>query len=120
MTAAGGDGVRALMISDRRGVLGTWTAEFGNPVAAELDEIAVSAGECLDFVVDCRPAGNISFDQFTWAPAILQLDELDGKAARWNAEREFAGKPSNPPHQLTAWERLAHTLLLSNAFMFVD
>ena len=120
ITAAGGDGVRALAISDRRGVLGTWTAEFGKAVAAELNEIEVSAGECLDFVVDCRPAGHIQCDQFTWAPAILQLGELDGKTGRWSAEREFAGRPSDPPHQLTAWERLAHTLLLSNAFMFVD
>jgi hypothetical protein len=120
ITDAGGDGVRALVISDRRGVLGTWTAEFGNPIAAELDVIEASAGECIDFVVDCRPAGNIQCDQFTWAPAILQLDEQDREASGWSAEREFAGEPSDLPHQLTAWERLAHTLLLSNAFMFVD
>ena len=120
MTDAGGDGVRALVISDRGGVLGSWTVEFGNSVTADLDIIEVSAGECIDFVVDCRPAGDISFDQFTWAPTILQMDEQDGKVGGWSAEREFAGIPTEPAHQLTAWERLAHTLLLSNAFIFVD
>ncbi|MFT6242089.1 MAG: hypothetical protein ACJAQT_004192 [Akkermansiaceae bacterium] len=120
MTDAGGDGVRALVISDRGGVLGSWTVEFGNSVAADLDVMEVSAGECIDFVVDCRPAGDISFDQFTWAPTILQVDGQDGEVGGWSAEREFAGIPTEPAHQLTAWERLAHTLLLSNAFIFVD
>lgn len=120
MTDPGGDGVRALVISDRRGILGSWTVEFGKPGAADLDVIEVSVGECLDFVVDCRPSGDIGYDQFTWAPTILQLDEQDQEVKGWSAEREFAGAPSDPPHQLTAWERLAHTILLSNAFMFVD
>jgi hypothetical protein len=48
------------------------------------------------------------------------LDEHDLELGEWSAEREFGGAPADPPHQLAAWERLAHTLLLSNAFMFVD
>ena len=120
VTDGGGDGVRAIIISSRRGVLGTWLAEFGNPAAADLDDVEVSAGECIDFVVDCRPAGNFQCDQFTWAPVIRQLADGSADGLAWSAEQEFAGVPSAPSRQLDAWERLAHTILLSNAFMFID
>ena len=118
VTEPGGDGVRATVLSDRRGVLGTWVAEFGSEVAAELDAIEVVAGEQIDFVVDCRPAGNIQCDQFTWAPKIRGNDGAG--EFEWSAERDFAGAPGGATHRLDAWERFAHTLLLSNAFMFVD
>ena len=118
VTEPGGDGVRATVLSDRRGVLGTWVAEFGSGVAAELDAIEVVAGERIDFVVDCRPAGNIQCDQFTWAPKIHGNDGAG--VFEWSAERDFAGAPGGATHRLDAWERFAHTLLLSNAFMFVD
>ena len=120
ITDAGGDGVRCVAISGRRGVLGEWLVEFGAPVPAGVDDIEIAAGECIDFVVDCRPAGNIQCDQFTWAPTIQWVGEAGEVAREWSAEREFAGVPSDPPRRLDAWERFAQALLLSNAFMFVD
>ncbi|CAN5454184.1 PSD1 and planctomycete cytochrome C domain-containing protein [soil metagenome] len=110
-----GDGVRAVAISDLRGVLGSWIVEFGEPVQAVLDGVEVTEGEHIDFLVDCRPDGNIQCDYFMWAPTISHSTE-----AEWDAESEFGGEVTRPAHQLDAWERFAHALLLSNAFMFVD
>ncbi|YCM44625.1 DUF1549 and DUF1553 domain-containing protein [Verrucomicrobiaceae bacterium 227] len=112
---AGGDGVRAVVTSPRQERLQSWTVRFGETIEVGLEEIEVSKGDTLDFVVDCGPAGNFSFDQFVWAPIVKFAD---GK--RWDAREQFGGEPTQPAHQLDAWERFAHSLLLTNAFMFVD
>ena len=110
-----GDGVRALIISDKQGVLKACTIRFGEIAEATLGDIEVSKGESIDFVVDCGPAGNFSCDGFLWAPTIQHAS-----ASEWSAAAEFAGNITEPERQLTAWERFAQALLLTNAFMFID
>jgi hypothetical protein len=110
-----GDGIRAIVISDRRGVLGKWEVQFGEAAQADVADLEVAEGEIIDFVVDCRPAGNFSCDQFLWAPTIRQQS-----LGEWSAEREFAGEVTGPARQLNPWERFAQALLLTNSFMFID
>ncbi|MBI3881686.1 MAG: hypothetical protein HY301_16680 [Verrucomicrobia bacterium] len=38
----------------------------------------------------------------------------------WDAEKEFSAKEKKAVVPLTAWEKLAQVLLLSNELMFVD
>jgi hypothetical protein len=81
------------------------------------------AGETIDFLVDCRPAGNITWDEFAWAPVIrLEKPAAATQPAappgqEWSAAAQFGGPPPRP---LSQWEKYAQTLLLTNEFVFVD
>lgn len=109
----GGDGVRGSILSSRHGLVQTAVAENAQ-VKLIVAELAVRAGDTLDFVVDLR--ANINYDEFTWAPAIHTLE--GGRTGKvWNAKAEFTGPA---PRQLDAWEQLAQALLMTNEFCFVD
>ena len=47
------------------------------------------------------------------------LEAAGGKGEQWNAKSDFAG-PQKERKPLTAWEKYAQVLLLSNELMFVD
>ena len=121
-----GDGIRARVISSRAGTIATWTLHHGE-VEATAGAFAVEAGEAIDFAVDCGDAGNITWDQFVWAPVVREAPapgEAGAGAARggalleeWSASADFAG-PSKPP--LSTWERYAQALLLTNELLFLD
>jgi hypothetical protein len=111
------DGVRARVVSSRKGLLGFW------PVAkttAEVDlkNVQVQAGDTIDFVVDC---GVVAFgDEFTWAPTVkLVCTDKNGKRAEIVsvAAKEFRGPPAPT---LRPWEQFALVILQSNEFVFVD
>ena len=102
------NGVRGWVISSRQGKLGSWTVR-GETVETNIESLEVETGEMLDFVVDSL--NDYEADAFTWAPEI-RTEELS-----WSAKEDFAGPPAKP---LTAWERLAQTLLLTNELAFVD
>ena len=110
-----GDGVRALVISSRRGLLGNAHARFGEPAQTVYRDIEVTRGEMIDFLVDCGPGNNYSCDGFLWAPVIRHTEK-----GEWNAHTQFAGKLTNPAKQLNAWQRFAHSVLLTNTFLFID
>ncbi|MFL3667081.1 MAG: DUF1553 domain-containing protein, partial [Verrucomicrobiota bacterium] len=110
-----GDGVRAIITSSRHGALKKSIVKFGETSEAKLDAIEISKGDAIDFVVDCGLDGNFFCDQFVWAPTV---QSTDGKT--WHAKQQFGGKITKPKHQLDAWERFAHSLLLTNTFMFID
>ncbi|MCH2060782.1 MAG: DUF1549 and DUF1553 domain-containing protein [Verrucomicrobiales bacterium] len=110
-----GDGVRAMVISSRHGLLGSVIGRFGKPAQTVYQDIEVTRGDMIDFLVDCRPENNYFCDGFLWAPVIRH-----GKKEEWNANTQFGGKLTNPAKQLNAWERFAHSMLLTNAFMFID
>lgn len=110
-----GDGVRAIITSPRHGTLKNSIVKFGEISESKLDAIKISKGDVIDFVVDCGPDGNFYCDQFVWAPTV---QSTDGKT--WHAKQQFGGKITKPKHQLDAWERFAHSLLLTNTFMFID
>jgi hypothetical protein len=117
-----GDGVRARIVSSRKGELGQWAAQHSK-IATTLGRIEVKRGDTIDFVTDCR--ASVEFDSFHWAP-VIKLVSPDPKAApdqprEWNAKADFAGPPKEKPKPaLTAWEKYAQVLLLANELVFVD
>jgi hypothetical protein len=95
--SASGDGVRGRIVAQKKGRLGEWTAHNSQADTA-VDVFDVSAGETIDFVVDCRE--NHNTDSFTW-PVTLTFD------GRTIASQEtFRGPP--PPaaeaQAALAWE----------------
>jgi hypothetical protein len=48
-----------------------------------------------------------------------EMPGMAGMAMRWDAKGDFMD-PAKLPAPLTAWEELAHILLLSNEFAVVD
>jgi hypothetical protein len=117
-----GDGVRARILSSRGGVLGTWTAEHATATTA-VAKIAVKKGDTLDFVVDCRT--NPNHDGFEWAPVVRAdekpVEKMEERVETvWSAASGFSGPRAAKTPPLTAWEKYAQVLLLSNEFMFVD
>jgi hypothetical protein len=116
-----GDGIRARIVSSRSGVLGTWMAH-NQRVEGGVERVEVKKGDTLDFVVDCR--GSVDYDSFTWSPAIRLLDPGDPAgtaiAAEWRASQEFDTAAPEAAPALSAWEKYAQVLLISNEFMFVD
>jgi hypothetical protein len=111
---AHGDGVRGRIVLSSRGRANEWLAVH-NQVATAVT-VAVQAGESVDFVVDCL--GDFGYDSFSW-PATLQMTLPGGEAKTWQSQGEFSGQ-GPPPPVLSRWEELAHVLLMSNEFMFVD
>ncbi|MCX6954054.1 MAG: DUF1553 domain-containing protein, partial [Verrucomicrobia bacterium] len=113
--AAAGDGVHARVVSSRSGSLGEWTVHQ-NKAATAFTDLQVTAGETIDFLVDC--GANANTDSYTWSPKIT-LTTADATVQNWDAKKDFnyIEKPFVP---LTPWEALAQVLLLSNEFAFVD
>ena len=77
------------------------------PMTVERTE--VEAGDTIDFVVEIPPRPGGSW--YILTPTL----QMDGD--EWSSAREFGGPPGGA---LGPWERYAHTLLLSNEFVFVD
>jgi hypothetical protein len=106
-----GDGVRGRVVSCRAGLLGEWTVhktEAGTtlPAEAAIDfaQIAVDAGETIDFAIDCRE--NVGCDSYTWS-LDLKLHAGDGRVlAHSNALADFGNPPATAwPHLVAqAWE----------------
>ncbi|HEY1174357.1 MAG TPA: PSD1 and planctomycete cytochrome C domain-containing protein [Verrucomicrobiae bacterium] len=116
-----GDGVRARVISSRSGEVGGWTS-FKQKVATKIARIEVKAGDTLDFVVD--PRANDGGDSFNWAPVITVAQEtgetIAGLHREWNADKDFTGNNRATVKALSAWEKYAHVLLLSNEVTFIN
>lgn len=105
------DGVRARLVSSRRGLLAEWITPGEATVATTLDKVDVAPGETLDFIVDSYR--NPNSDSFAWAPMIK--DAKTGETIA-SAATEFTVK-TNPQ---SAWSALAQVLLESNEFNFAD
>jgi mono/diheme cytochrome c family protein len=112
--AKAGDGVRARVVAARSGRAGEWVAH-GEKVDTKVESIAVTAGEAVDFVVDCRD--NDNSDSFGWAPSVRFTPKSGGGGLSFRARDEFGGPPPPP---LDAWARYAQALLMSNEFTFFD
>lgn len=74
-----------------------------------IERTTVREGDTIDFAVELPPGKGGSW--YIWAP-IIRMEGDD-----WVAERDFTGPAPDP---LTPWERFAHTLLLSNEFVYVE
>jgi mono/diheme cytochrome c family protein len=113
----GGDGIRARVVSSRHGELGVWLAR-NNRTETRVDSIEVRAGDTLDFVTDC--GANTAHDTFQWSAALAWRSEWKmGDPTAWDSQKDFMDA-RQLPKPLTAWEKLAQVLLLSNEFAFVD
>jgi len=112
-----GNGVRGLIVSDRAGVLADGTAQNAT-AAMEVAGVEVRAGEIIDFLVENR--GNPDFDSFEWTPTLRLAPPGGGPGREFRAEADFAGPSDPPPALLTAWERYAQVLLMTNEFVYVD
>ena len=108
-----GDGVRALAIPQGQAAIGDWEVTTGD-VATTVARVPLKAGQTLDFVVDCKSGPG--WDSFTWSP---QVAGIDGTTGTWNAADGFSGPKAAKP-SLSAWERYAQALLMTNEFVFVD
>ncbi len=105
-----GDGIRAFLVSSRRGKLQSARVHHAK-VDFGVQQLAVQAGEAIDFIVDI--GGDLGYDQFLWSPVIVAGTE------RWEARAGFSG-PSSMPEMLQPWEQYAQVLLLTNEFAYVD
>ena len=113
-----GDGVRARIISSRAGLLGEWIAD-GAAAKTELPRVKLKAGEIIDFAVDCRET--TTSDGFRWSPIIRLLVAAEMAPQKvqtvWDSQVDFKAPP---PPKLQPLEQMAHALLMTNEFLFVD
>lgn len=113
-----GDGVHAQIIHSRLGVVGDFIGYNTNQMTRVI-KVQVEAGDMIDFVTDCREA-TLS-DSYRWTPTIKKLGMAEtmepGVKAVWQAEMDFDGPPPTP---LTPLAQLAHALLMTNEFLFID
>ena len=120
-----GDGVRGRIVSSRAGLLGEWVVH-NNAHEAAAPKVEVKEGDTVDFVTDCR--GDVGFDTFFWSPRIKYAagaSRARGRmtadtAQEWSAATDF-GKPGREQAlPMSAWEKYAQVILLSNEVAFVD
>ncbi|MCB1227479.1 MAG: PSD1 domain-containing protein [Verrucomicrobiales bacterium] len=113
-----GDGVRGRLLSSRSGQIGEWISD-GGPVQTPIASYQVKRGETLDFAVDCRESN--TSDGFRWIPSIrlrIQPEQAPtGVQTVWDAQADYAPPPPPPLQPL---EQLAHALLMTNEFLFID
>jgi hypothetical protein len=116
-----GDGVAAWIASSRGGILKS--AKVHNRTESmSVDSCSIEAGDTIDFIVDI--AEQLNTDQFEWAPVIQWKQPSSAKASSeeigtvtWDSHRDFTKTTS---FSLKPLEQLAHSLLMSNEFIFVD
>ncbi|MFM7057593.1 MAG: PSD1 and planctomycete cytochrome C domain-containing protein [Planctomycetota bacterium] len=123
-----GDGIRAFIVSSRAGVLAS-TVIHKQKQQPAVTSISVQAQETIDFLVDVRE--QLNSDQFLWSvkissdktpadpvPATLTPPtNVPADPATWDSASDF---PKAPNSELTPLQQLAHVLLCSNEFLFVD
>lgn len=97
-----GDGVRGRVVSSRHGVAGQWITKNVEHTT-EVSNLAVEAGDHVDFVVDC--IDHVTSDSFVWT-VDLALAPPHGPAVRWNSATEFHGPQlvSLPQLVAAAWQ----------------
>ncbi|PHS10445.1 MAG: hypothetical protein COA78_11305 [Blastopirellula sp.] len=124
-----GDGVRGRILAAGKPLLGPWKIHQQS-VDTNVDEVTVKEGETIDFIVDIFEV--LSHDSFEWIP---QIEEIETQAvaanalgkdpapnetsnvSTWNYGQDFHGPKAA---RISAWQNLAHVLLLSNEFQFID
>ena len=114
---AQGDGIVARIVSSKKGTLGQWTV-YNNAVTPKLDDILLTKGEQLDFVVDCGASPD--FDGYAWAPSLKLMDTglPKGQKRSWLTSEAFSDIPG--PKPLTRLEQFVHALMMSNEFVTID
>ncbi len=113
-----GDGVRATILASRGGVLGEWDAHHSKTETL-VKQYNVGAGEVIDFIV--TPGDSPTSDAYRWAPVIKlrgPAEEMPvGVQTVWSLQSDFSPPPPPP---LKPWEQVAHAMMMTNEFLFVD
>jgi len=105
------DGVRARVVTARRGVLAEVVVLGGASAPVTVPEVELAAGESIDFIADNHRGSNS--DSFAWSPVIK--DARTGEVLT-SAAGEFGKKPDRQ----SALSTFAQILLSSNEFIFAD
>ena len=87
-SAESGDGVRGRIVSDQKGLLGSWECH-NTAIDINVGEIVVAAGETLDFVTDCRTTENA--DSFVWNVKLRLDSPTIGALRERDSAKEFHG-----------------------------
>jgi len=112
-----GNGVRAWVLSSRKGILGSWDAR-NDSRSMNFEQLDLAEGETLDFVVGAL--GDVSHDSFEWLVKLrTQQSPLLSDRRNWNSKDDFEG-PQDPVKPFSALARLGQVLLMSNELVFVD
>lgn len=108
-----GDGVYARIVGDGETLADSHVFHSSQRLATR--PVQIAAGETIDFVVSCQD--NSSFDSYGWT--ITMEQSVNGRSVRtWRSEQDYS--PRQPEPRLRPLEQLAHTLLMTNEFLFVD
>ena len=105
------DGVRARIITARKGVLAEVVTKGAASLPVNLAEVELAAGESIDFIADNFIGSNS--DGFSWSPVIK--DAKTGEIFT-SAAGEFGKKLDRQ----SALSTFAQVLLTSNEFIFAD
>ena len=108
----------AVVVSSAHGVLDTWDHD-SDGVRTEAEELAVAAGEALDFFVE-PGVGNPGGVEFDWRFTVEAVDSPAMGKMVWNSTGHFDGPPPPPAAPLTVREQFAQVLLMTNEFATLD
>jgi hypothetical protein len=111
VSSKGSDGVRARIVSARRGLLNEVVVAGGATGSVVVTEVELLAGETVDFIADSYR--NTNSDGFTWSPVIKDAKTGEVISA---ATSEFGRKPDRQ----SALSTFSQVLLQSNEFNFAD
>ena len=101
-----GDGVRSRVVSNRHGLVGSWTAKTTN-VETNIAKIEVQKGDILDFVTDCLE--HVTSDSFAWTVNLKMTDAAGMELGRWDSAADFHGPiTTSIPQQIACAWRLAY------------
>jgi hypothetical protein len=119
-TSEKGNGIRGLLISSRKGVLANHLLKPVDAIDIQA-EIDIEKGETISFIVDSE--NSTDSDGYTWIPKIERVGAEGSLSLITKSDTDFCGpdawplsrtKPQSPLSQL------AHVLMMSNEFQFVD
>ena len=110
-----GDGIRAFIVSSETGLLQSVTAHQQTRQLAA-SSMTVKKGETIDFVVDIGDV--LNSDQYLWPVSLSEAatDDVEERLT-WSSSDDFTREVID---RLTPWEQLAHVLICTNEFLFVD
>ena len=111
---AAGDGVRIFVLHSSENKQLQFRKVHQQKIEMNTESVSVKTGQHIDFVVDIDEV--LNSDQFLWHIKITESDSNEDLTV-WDSQKDFT---PNTVDRLGPWEQLAHLLLCTNEFMFVD
>jgi len=117
-----GDGILTRVLHSRTGLLGEKHILPEKAHEFRFENLAVEAGDIITFAAGRGVDENS--DSYSWTPRIEIQDSPGAPFTLWtDASRDFLNKgkwPLNLPRPQSPLSQLAHVLIISNEFQFVD